>query len=128
MLTSTLRPHPLQLFFRYGGDPAWIIDLVRASISFDTLEALLRCVQRLRADPTIGILQIKNRFDPSYDSAASAGYRNMSLSFVVADAYTMGLSVEHHICELQLGLSELDAFKNDSGHTKYVRWRNMRAE
>lgn len=40
----------------------------------------------------------------------------------------MGLKVEHHICELQLGLSAIDAFKNDAGHDKYVKWRNMRAE
>eukprot|EP00729_Bicosta_minor_P008854 gene8854-13367_t len=36
--------------------------------------------------------------------------------------------VEHHVCELQLGLAAIDAFKNDSGHDMYVTWRNMRAE
>eukprot|EP00729_Bicosta_minor_P009115 gene9115-23924_t len=88
----------------YHGDPGWIIDLVRASITFQSLDALLWCVQRLVADNTVGILQIKNRFDTDYDS------------------------VEHHVCELQLGLAAIDAFKNDSGHDKYVTWRNMRAE
>lgn len=112
----------------YHGDPGWIIDLVRASISFETLDALLWCVQRLVDDPTVAILQVKNRFDPDYNSADSAGYRNLSISFVVVDAVTMGLKVEHHICELQLGLAAIDAFKNDTGHDKYVRWRNMRAE
>lgn len=58
----------------YHGDPGWIIDLVRASITFQSLDALLWCVQRLVADNTVGILQIKNRFDTDYDSALSAGY------------------------------------------------------
>ena len=101
---------------------------MRASITFGTLDALLWCVQRLIDDSTIAILQIKNRFDPGYDSGLSAGYRNLSISFVVVDDVTMALKVEHHVCELQLGLSAIDAFKNDSGHDKYVQWRNMRAE
>ena len=34
----------------YNGDPGWIIDLVRASITFESLDTLLWCVQRLVDD------------------------------------------------------------------------------
>ena len=63
-----------KLFRSYHGDPGWLIDLVRASITFETLESLLTCFERIRADARIAILQIKNRFDLEFDSAESAGY------------------------------------------------------
>jgi len=117
-----------KLFRSYHGDPGWLIDLVRASITFATIEALLACFQRIRADDRIAILNIKNRFDLDFNSAESAGYRNMSLSFIIVDDSTMHLGVDAHICELQLGCKAIDDFKNDEGHHNYVEWRNGRAE
>ena len=76
----------------------------------------------------MAVLQIKNRFDLGFDSTESAGYRNMSLSFIIVDESTMHLGVDAHVCELQLGCKAIDDFKNDAGHHNYVKWRNGRAE
>ena len=74
------------------------------------------------------MLQVKNRLRLDYDSAGSAGYRNVALSLLVVDAFTMAHGVEHHVCELQLGLAAVDALKNEGGHRNYVAWRDARAE
>ena len=96
-------------------------------------------MRKIYADETVDILNIKNRFDLNYDSAASAGYRNVSISMVLVDQYTMQHSVDGHICELQLGLQpihdirdaatdEVDAAGNHTtGHQRYVQWRDALA-
>ncbi len=49
-------------------------------------------------------VQVKNRMDPTFDSARTAGYRdvveNLQLVTVSEDAERLG--VARHICELQL--------------------------
>jgi hypothetical protein len=47
-------------------------------------------------------LQVKNRMDPAFDSARTAGYRDVvvNLQLVSEDAELIG--VARHICELQL--------------------------
>ena len=52
----------------------------------------------------------------------------MALSVVLVDEYSMSTAVDCHVCELQLGLAELDEKKSDGGHKRYVHWRNMQAE
>lgn len=119
-----------KMFRSYGGKANRLIDLVRSSISFDTLEALTEVFVKIQADPRVAIFQVKNRFRPGYDSRDSAGYRNVALSLVVVDDETMRLGVEAHLCELQLGLKYLDNIKNKEGggHKKYVEWRDLLAE
>jgi hypothetical protein len=74
------------------------------------------------------ILQVKNRLSPQYNSAASAGYRNVSISLVVVDHFTMALHVDSHVCELQLGIKQVDDLKKAGGHANYVQWRDAKAE
>ena len=112
----------------YGGDGGRLIDLVRSSITFGDMNGLVACLQRIVADHRVAILGCKNRFTPSYNSEISAGYRNLSLSLVIVDEFTMERRIETHVCELQLGLRVLDELKNDGGHQRYVQWRNQRAE
>ena len=117
-----------KLFRSYSGDARWLIDLVRAGVTFRTLDAMRHYLRCIRNDARVAILQIKNRFRLDYDSGMSAGYRNLSISLLVVDELTMRLGVDAHVCELQLGLEEIDSLKNDQGHHNYVTWRNARAE
>lgn len=61
----------------YYGDSGWIIDLVRRihHVSIVGCVAVVRAaVGRMKvADSTVGIVQIKNRFDTDYDSACRQG-------------------------------------------------------
>ena len=63
-----------------------------------------------------------------YDSARSAGYRdvNVLLRFVSQGAVKMGC--ETHICELQLVLCNIADLKHDEGHRRYISFRNARGE
>ena len=47
-----------KLFRSYSGDGGWVIDLVRAGITFTSLDSLMACVERIRADPEVGMLQV----------------------------------------------------------------------
>jgi hypothetical protein len=82
-----------------------------------------------RPDPTpTPCRSPRNRFDLGYDSKFSAGYRNLAINLLVADRFTVENGVQHHICELQLGLAAFDQLKNGHGHRRYVQWRDARAD
>eukprot|EP00747_Dinoflagellata_sp_TGD_P001676 gnl/TRDRNA2_/TRDRNA2_102323_c1_seq1.p1 gnl/TRDRNA2_/TRDRNA2_102323_c1~~gnl/TRDRNA2_/TRDRNA2_102323_c1_seq1.p1 ORF type:complete len:318 (-),score=37.78 gnl/TRDRNA2_/TRDRNA2_102323_c1_seq1:164-1117(-) len=117
-----------KLWRTYHGNPRLLTDLVRSSIVCDTLTDVLLVLRRVHADPTAGILRVKNRFDPKYDSSLSGGYRNLSLNLIVVDEHTSQACTASHICELQLSLREFDDLKTDGGHRRFVEFRDMRAE
>ena len=115
-----------KVFRSYNGDAGWLIDIVRAGITFQTVEALVSCLERIDSDPRVVILQIKNRLHP--EASSTAGYRNVALNLVIVDEYTMRFAVDAHVCELQLGLKTFNDLKNDAGHARYVKWRDRLAE
>ena len=117
-----------KLFRSYGGDGARIIDLVRSMIEFETIEDLTKCLNDIATDPKVGIINVKNRLATSYNSNASAGYRNVALNLILVDEFTMQCQVDIHVCELQLGLAVFEKEKNADGHKRYVEWRNARAD
>eukprot|EP00929_Paragymnodinium_shiwhaense_P001971 TRINITY_DN10217_c0_g1_i1.p1 TRINITY_DN10217_c0_g1~~TRINITY_DN10217_c0_g1_i1.p1 ORF type:complete len:617 (+),score=69.21 TRINITY_DN10217_c0_g1_i1:115-1965(+) len=112
----------------YNGSPRALVDLVRSSIVCETPEDLLHVLRTIQGDTAARILRIKNRFDLGFDSALSAGYRNLSLNLVIVDADTVAAGAERHICELQLGLREINALKTDGGHRRFVAFRAGRVE
>lgn len=117
-----------KLFRCYGGDGARIIDLVRSVIEFETIEDLTKCLNDIANDPKVGIINVKNRLAVSYNSDASAGYRNVALNLILVDAFTMQCQIDTHVCELQLGLAVFEQEKDADGHKRYVEWRNARAD
>ena len=111
----------------YAGDVTRLLDLVRGSITCRTVRGITDCLARIRADPGVFVLNVKNRFDPRYDGHATAGYRNLALLLVIVDAETARLGVHDHVCELQLGLEQINELKTAGGHRNYRKWRDMRA-
>ena len=73
-------------------------------IEFETIEDLTKCLNDIVDDPKVGIINVKNRLAASYNSDASAGYRNVALNLILVDEFTMQCQVDIHVCELQLGL------------------------
>lgn len=106
-----------KVYRSYSGDASKLIDLVRSSITCGTLDSIIEIIKRIRDDPNIRILQIKNRFRPHYVSSESAGYRNVALSLRIDDATTKKFKVEKHVCELQVGLQVMDDVKQHVGST-----------
>lgn len=117
-----------KLYRSYEREPNRLTDLVRSGITFPDLASLSKCLANILADERVVVLQVKNRFDKEYNSADSAGYRNVSLSMVLVDEFTMCNNLDIHICELQLGVEDFDSKKTDQGHKNYVEYRNARAE
>jgi hypothetical protein len=78
------------------------VDLCRQSIVFDSAADVAACLRAIREDPDALVVRVKNRLDPAYDAAASAGYRDVVLNMRLCCAETVGLGVDGHVCEVQL--------------------------
>ena len=79
-----------------------LVDLCRQSIVFKEVDDLVSCLQLITTDADVELVRIKNRLDPSYDSANSAGYRDVGLNLRIVSSEAAALGVETHVCELQL--------------------------
>ena len=64
-----------KLLRTYDDDVSRLLDCCRQSIIFENLEELSQCFKAILQDPEITVVRVKNRFDPNYNSAYSAGYR-----------------------------------------------------
>lgn len=94
---------------------------------FESTHALADCLSLIDADCEVVLLQVRNRLTDAYDARAlSQGYRdvNLSLRFDTPEARALGIDL--HVCEVQLLLAGFAARKSDSGHKRYVAFRNAR--
>eukprot|EP00929_Paragymnodinium_shiwhaense_P028279 TRINITY_DN16428_c0_g1_i1.p1 TRINITY_DN16428_c0_g1~~TRINITY_DN16428_c0_g1_i1.p1 ORF type:complete len:671 (+),score=51.04 TRINITY_DN16428_c0_g1_i1:196-2013(+) len=112
----------------YTGNPQALVDLVRSSIVCETPQQALAVLRRVQADRAANIVRIKNRFDPCFDARICGGYRSLSLNLIIVNLETCAMCAERHICELQIGLREIDAMKTDGGHRRFVQFRDSVAE
>merc|ERR1711870_137884 len=91
-----------KLWRTHNGRPQLITDLVRSSIVCDTPSDIITILNRIRMDVDVGILRLKNRMDPAYNSRESGGYRNVSLNLIIVNQHARQECAEMHICELQV--------------------------
>ena len=101
---------------------------MRASITCDTPTELLAALQKILADPSVGVLRLKNRLSETYNGSASGGFRNLSLNLIIADDDTRCTCTDTHIAEIQLDLTPIAEVKTLGGHKRYVKFRDGRAE
>jgi hypothetical protein len=101
-------------------DASRLLDICRQSIIFDDVPAMTACLRTITADPDAEILRVKNRLDPDFDSAQSAGYRDILLSLCIVTEETRDLGIDLHVCELQLLLRTFHALKV-SWHKAHTR-------
>jgi hypothetical protein len=78
------------------------VDLCRQSIIFDDAADISTCLHNISADPDVRIVRVKNRLDPGYNAALSAGYRDVVLNLQISNERTLYLGVNEHVCEVQL--------------------------
>jgi hypothetical protein len=83
-------------------DDSRLVDVCRQSIVFRNGKDLASCLYKIIGDPDVKVVRVKNRLDPQYNSAASAGYRDTGLNLVVRTEETCRLGVDRHVCEVQL--------------------------
>ena len=97
-------------------------------VVFEDVDALVEAIRRVRDDPELVLVGRKNSLSLAHDSTSSAGYRNVTLSVLVVDPFTTSQGLETHVCELQFGLKDVEALRNDAGHANYITWRDINAE
>ncbi len=81
-----------------------LVDVCRQCIVFREGRDLVACLRCMAADPQLVLARVKNRLNPAYDTAASAGYRDVLVNLRIESAETEGLCVAGHVCEVQLML------------------------
>eukprot|EP00960_Hanusia_phi_P028102 747212-Hanusia_phi.AAC.1 len=112
----------------YGGDVSRLLDIVRYALVFEDLEELKQAVEVILEDPHIHIVRVKNRFDESYPSNESGGYRDICLNIRISTQYTRKFFIDRHLCELQLVLKSFMELRNENGHKNYRIFRDLRCE
>lgn len=98
-------------------DVSRLVDLCRQSIVFDRAGEIASCLRAIQEDAEVQVLRIKNRLDPDYDSAQSAGYRDVLVNIRLVTPESCALGVNAHVCELQLLLRHFAELKVRSQHT-----------
>ena len=83
-------------------DISHLVDICRQTIIFDDLSSLAECMRIISGDTEARVVRIKNRLDPAFNTARSAGYRDLALNLKVANEETLGMGLEEHVCEVQL--------------------------
>jgi len=101
----------------YGDEASKLVDVVRSAIVFQSVAALRACLELILKESDVR--RLKNRFDPAYNAASSAGYRDLSLNI----AWPLPGGREH-VCEVQLHLAPIYALKTEGGHRRYIQFRN----
>jgi hypothetical protein len=87
------------------------VDICRKQIIFEQPEDLLACAKLVLADPELQIVRVKNRFERSYNSAMSVGYRDVCFNLHIVTPDTQRLGLDTHVCELQLSLLPIACIK-----------------
>ena len=94
------------LHSQYHGDPRRVVDIVRASAIFTTMQQLALAIEALLGDACVLIVvRAKDRFNKPCDSC----YRDMLLSF--------RLDGSEHVGELQLQLLSIIDIKESAHRT-----------
>ena len=94
-------------------DVSRLVDICRQSIVFDSVGGIVECLGLIEQDEDVKILRIKNRFGPAYNSADSAGYRDVAMNIHVITPESRALGLNTHVCELQLLLPMVRWIQND---------------
>lgn len=77
---------------------SWLYDIVRGSIKFASAKQVLECLEIMQSDPSICIVNAKNRFK----RPTLTGYRDLNLHFQLNTQEGFC-----HICEIQIHHAEL---------------------
>jgi hypothetical protein len=95
----------------YAQDPSRLVDLCRQSIVFEDVASLASCLAVISADRDVDVARVKNRLDPAYDAAPTAGFRSLALNLRIVTADARRLGIEAHVAEVQLLLLEFAELK-----------------
>jgi hypothetical protein len=69
----------------YNGDVSKLTDFCRQAIIFDSVADITRCLNEIQKDRSVSIVRIKNRLDPKFDAAPTAGYRDVNINIRILE-------------------------------------------
>ena len=75
------------------------------------MNGVVKCLEHVSSDSTVQVVRLSNKLDETYDGAATAGYRDVSLNLRLSTADTLRLGLDGFVCELQLILIDFARIK-----------------
>jgi hypothetical protein len=87
-----------------------------------------KCLEALRDDPDIQVLQVKNRLHVSFDPSTTAGYRDVLVNGRFTHEEAVRYDIDYHVFEVQLILKAFAELKTEEGHHNYKLYRDIRAQ
>ena len=108
---SCPRPRPAVRCSSAALEVSRLVDVCRQSLVFDSTLGIAQCISAIIKDQEVAVLRIKNRLDPLYDSALSAGYRDVGMNLRIVTPEAVMLGVNAHVCEVQLLLRQFAELK-----------------
>ncbi len=111
-------PPPPPPLLRLVQDVSCLVDLCRQCIVFDSLSDIACCLAVIATDPAAVLVRVKNRLDPNYNSARSAGYRDVGINLRMVGYEARRMDLDGHVCEVQLILRSFADLKVGSMHSK----------
>ena len=83
-------------------DISHLLDICRQTIIFEDPSSLAKCMSIIDRDSEANVVRVKNRLDPTFNTARSAGYRDVALNLKLVTEETLKMGLEEHVCEVQL--------------------------
>ena len=89
---------------------------------------MLQMVETIEGNEEIEVVRVKNRMTREYDVRMTGSYRDININMRIVTPLSKYLGVSGHVCELELILDDFMQHKTLDGHSRYVKFRNMRCE
>lgn len=97
-------------------DASLLLDLCRQCIMFEDVADIAACLRVISADLDVHIVRIKNRLDPRYNAAITAGYRDVVLNLRIANELTAA-NIQSNPCSTALLIL--------ANHCDGILWQNL---
>ena len=93
-----------KLFRCYRFDVSRLLDCCRQSLYFEDVRGIHECMRIIESDPSVELMRLCNKLQPSYNAKISAGYRDVLINLRLKTEETRRLCIDLHVCEVQLVL------------------------
>ena len=118
-----------KLYRTYNFDASRLLDLVRETISFESIAQLRACLANLAEDPCVRIIRIKSQLRREFNArVSSGGYRTIIVNLCLVTPFATAMGVQEHAAELQMTLLPFMRLRTREAHGRYKLFRDLRGQ
>ena len=110
----------------YGGDVSRVLDVTRCRIVCRDAAGLVRGLRAVCESPMTGLVRVRNALCDGLDMGTVVGLRAVTINLCLTMAQARRLSVDNHVCEVQLVPEALEAEFGRWPHARFLAMRDLR--